>query len=123
MSVRPSVRLSVGPSVTHELKSRNWAVLSIVMVQEGIEHESMIVRKTIAAGETIAAFPDQALKFWLQGYFSMPKKTRMGHHLKKKFFGPKNGMFWPKFWFEGSKLPKYKRDSHQTPEVKSLVNS
>ena len=32
---------AVSPSGTHKLKSRNWAILSIVMVQEDIEHESM----------------------------------------------------------------------------------
>ena len=35
------LRRRVGPSVTHDLKSQNQAILSIVMVQEGIEHESM----------------------------------------------------------------------------------
>ena len=47
--------------------------------------------------ENAAGFPDQALKFWLQGYFSMPKKTRMGHHLKNFFWGPKMVCFGRNF--------------------------
>ena len=54
----------------------------------------MCIQNIIAGGikgasVSIAAFPEQALKFWLQGYFFMTKKTRMGHHLKNIFLGPK----------------------------------
>ena len=44
---------------------------------------------SVGSSENAAAFPEQALKFWLQGYFFMTKKTRMGHHLKNFFLGPK----------------------------------
>ena len=49
------------------------------------------------ASVSTAAFPEQALKFWIQGYFFMPKMTRMGHHLKHFFLGPKMVCFGQNF--------------------------
>ena len=50
---------------------------------------SLVVGDLQGASVSTAAFLAQALKFWLQGYFFMPKKTRMGHHLKNYLRGPK----------------------------------
>ena len=58
---------------------------------------TLLARDLQGASVSTAAFPEQALKFWLQGYFFMPKKTRMGHHLKKFFLGPKMVCFGRNF--------------------------
>ena len=51
-----SVRPSVHRSVTHELKSRIWPILSEVMVQEGKYHKSMTNQATVrSTGTSISA--------------------------------------------------------------------